>query len=68
MTTLGGRLYIGSKRYTLSNGMQAVRMWNGRFRIFDNKGGDVWDAGDTGVELDTLRECREWARVCKAQP
>jgi hypothetical protein len=58
MTTLEGRVYIGGKRYTLSNGMQAVRMANGKFRVFDNKGSDVWDAGDTGIELKTLRECR----------
>jgi hypothetical protein len=63
MTTLEGRVYIGSRRYTLPNGMQAVRMcYNNKFRIFDNKGAiDVWDAGDTGVEFNTLRECREWA-------
>jgi len=49
-------------RYKLSNGMEAVCMGNNRWYIFDNKGQDPWDAGDTGIDFKTLRECRSWAK------
>lgn len=61
-TTREGSAGQGMHRYKLSNGMEAVCMANHRWYIFDNKGQDPWDAGDTGVDFKTLRECRAWAK------
>ena len=51
----------GMHRYKLTNGMEAVYMAEKMWRIFDNKGADIWDAGDTGVVFKTLRQCQKWA-------
>ena len=60
-TTREGLAGQGMHRYKLSNGMEAVRMADSRWHVFDNKGGEPWDAGDTGRDFKTLRECRAWA-------
>ena len=69
-TTRQGSAGQGMHRYKLSNGMEAVRMADRRWRVFDNKGGEPWDAGDTGQAFKTLRECRGWShetmRKCRA--
>lgn len=61
-TKRNGSAGKGKHRYKLSNDMEAVRMWDGWWRIFNNKGADPWDANDQGVSFKTLRECREWGK------